>query len=182
MTRSAKRPRLGLTLFSAARAARLLFALAATTVTISDGLEQSDGKHPSTDLGLPTEIPRKQQNVEIGTPTGMTEADCIRSDGTVSVDALGTKVCATKVNAFSAGDVVKSSSRAIEIGRHACMRRHSSWSQWHARFEDGNWVVWNGRHYVCNALAVGVTTDGRTPNGCIRVVCPKLPQVSVPFP
>jgi hypothetical protein len=156
--------------------------MAAMIVTVNDGFAQSDGKHSSTDLGLPNEIPRKQQNVEICTPTGMTEADCIKSGGTVSVDVLSTKVCAKKVNALSASDIVKSSSQAIEIGRHACMRHHSSRSRWHARFEDGNWVVWNGRHALCNALAVGVTTDGRTPNGCVRVVCPKLPQLSVPFP
>ena len=158
------------------------FALAlwVLTMTVGNGFAESNGSLPNTDLNLPTEFPLRQPNLVIG--TGITEADCIKSGGTVGVNSVGTKVCAKKVNALLAGDMdlVKTPSQAIEIGRKACAFYHTSNQNWHARYEDGNWMVWNGhRTLKCREPATTVTVDGRTPYRCARVVCLVPPQVYV---
>lgn len=83
---------------SSSTACALFVPLVALMMTADSGFAATNGGKPNTDLDLPTETPKKIRNFEVGTPTGMTEADCIKSGGTVGVNPNGIKVCAEKIN------------------------------------------------------------------------------------
>jgi hypothetical protein len=77
-------------------------ALAALMMTVHNGFAAPNGNRPNTDLYIPTETPDKPHSFEIGTPTGISEADCIKSGGTVGVNPNGVEVCAKKIDVLPA--------------------------------------------------------------------------------